>query len=287
MVIFVFTLLVEPQINPIKHFPVVTVSHKFILPDRVEDRSPAEPTPGRLAGHDPRRGPRSGWCPASSGSWCGNSRRIGDSIVQTGRRNICSEPMGSHGETMLRLLRPGFHSGTLPKAFAAMRRAVQRGESSDGKRFRRSWATIRRVELDVQRFVERELLNLLTEMRFLEGAALGVQSARASTNRIDVALTCDMWPDRPTLWSWEYVSGKLVSRVSSAGWVDCLESDDRTIMGAAMSGLLQRTGVQEASCAGSADGDTSIRLGRLGPDVAAITNSPSDSRSRTAGTGAA
>ena len=26
------TLLIEPQVNPIKHFPVVTVSHKLILP---------------------------------------------------------------------------------------------------------------------------------------------------------------------------------------------------------------------------------------------------------------
>ena len=25
-------LLIEPQVNPIKHFPVVTVSHKIILP---------------------------------------------------------------------------------------------------------------------------------------------------------------------------------------------------------------------------------------------------------------
>ena len=29
---FAWTLLVEPQINPIKHFPVVTVSHKLLLP---------------------------------------------------------------------------------------------------------------------------------------------------------------------------------------------------------------------------------------------------------------
>ena len=29
---FVFYLLVEPQINPVKHFPVVTVSHKVIWP---------------------------------------------------------------------------------------------------------------------------------------------------------------------------------------------------------------------------------------------------------------
>src|SRR5207237_4239174 len=29
---FIINLLVEPQINPVKHFPVVTVSHKMILP---------------------------------------------------------------------------------------------------------------------------------------------------------------------------------------------------------------------------------------------------------------
>src|SRR5204863_8589479 len=29
---FVVNLLIEPQINPIKHFPVVTVSHKIMLP---------------------------------------------------------------------------------------------------------------------------------------------------------------------------------------------------------------------------------------------------------------
>ena len=29
---FCINLLIEPQINPIKHFPVVTVSHKLLLP---------------------------------------------------------------------------------------------------------------------------------------------------------------------------------------------------------------------------------------------------------------
>src|SRR5262249_42315651 len=29
---FAWNLLVEPQVNPIKHFPVVTVSHKILLP---------------------------------------------------------------------------------------------------------------------------------------------------------------------------------------------------------------------------------------------------------------
>ena len=30
---FAFYLLIEPQVNPVKHFPVVTVSHKVMLPD--------------------------------------------------------------------------------------------------------------------------------------------------------------------------------------------------------------------------------------------------------------
>ena len=29
---FCVNLLIEPQVNPIKHFPVVTVSHKLLLP---------------------------------------------------------------------------------------------------------------------------------------------------------------------------------------------------------------------------------------------------------------
>src|SRR4029077_3655791 len=29
---FLLILFIEPQINPIKHFPVVTISHKLLLP---------------------------------------------------------------------------------------------------------------------------------------------------------------------------------------------------------------------------------------------------------------
>jgi len=36
--------------------------------------------------------------------------------------------IGHHGETMPRLLRPGFHSGTLPKLFAKLRKTRRRAE---------------------------------------------------------------------------------------------------------------------------------------------------------------
>src|SRR5262249_25707767 len=34
--------------------------------------------------------------------------------------------VGHHGETVRRLLRPGFHSGTIPKCYARLRRAIHR-----------------------------------------------------------------------------------------------------------------------------------------------------------------
>ena len=45
---FLVTVLVEPQINPIKHFPVVTVSHKVILPMQPMLASPLDPVFGKV-----------------------------------------------------------------------------------------------------------------------------------------------------------------------------------------------------------------------------------------------
>ncbi len=245
VVIFVFTLLVEPQINPIKHFPVVTVSHKLILPTGPAIAQQLSSVLGAPLANTLV------WTtiwlvPGMFGFLVWELKENWRLYGANRPRNIRSEPVGSHGETMLRLLRPAFHSGTLPKAFSALRRAVQRGESSDGKRFRRKWATIRRVELDVQRFVERELLSLLTENRFLAGAAIGVRSVHASTNCIDVELTCAAWSEQTAVLTWEYVAGKVVGRVAPVGWVNYLDQGERVTFGAAVSGLFQRTGVEDA-----------------------------------------
>jgi len=70
---FCVTLLIEPQVNPIKHFPVVTVSHKIILPfqpcsrafsSRNSGSAKSRPTPSPVRS--------SSAFPASSASWCGS-----------------------------------------------------------------------------------------------------------------------------------------------------------------------------------------------------------------------
>ena len=87
---------------------------------------------------------------------------------------------------MMQLLRPGFHSGTLPKAFAALRRAARKGDAPDSSRIRRRLTTIRRVEAALHRFVERELIELLKEVGFLSDDPISVGAIRTSTNRIDI-----------------------------------------------------------------------------------------------------
>ena len=125
---FAVNLLVEPQINPIKHFPVVTVSHKIVLP-----------TVGLFA-----------TAIQQLGISTGRARTLAAAIVTTipgifgflawelranwklyrANRPTTLKPIrvGSHGETLARLLRPGFHSGTLPKIFDHLRDAQLQGD---------------------------------------------------------------------------------------------------------------------------------------------------------------
>lgn len=246
VVIFVFTLLIEPQINPIKHFPVVTVSHKLILPTGPAIVRQLSTVLGGTQANTLV------WTtiwlvPGVFGFLVWELQENWRLYRANRHPTIRAEAIGSHGETMLRLLRAGFHSGTLPKAFAALRRAVRRGETADGKRFRSRWATINRVELDVRRFVERELLGLLTKTEFLPGASVGVGSVRVATNRVDVALTCSAWPGLTSVVRWEYLAGALAGSVRSTGWVTQLSEDARVTLGVAVSGLFQRTGVATAS----------------------------------------
>ena len=71
---FAVNVLLEPQINPIKHFPVVTVGHKLLLRHlQTGCRFAGEASLGiGKIGASPSRRPLSGASPASSASWCGN-----------------------------------------------------------------------------------------------------------------------------------------------------------------------------------------------------------------------
>src|SRR5207248_4550687 len=72
--------------------------------------------------------------------------------------------LGAHGETMRRLLQPGFHSGTVPKLFAKLRHAEQSALVTGNFTPVRAWqAALEEVEESVRLFVTREFLVLLEQ----------------------------------------------------------------------------------------------------------------------------
>jgi hypothetical protein len=241
VVVFVFTLLVEPQINPIKHFPVVTVSHKVILPF------------GKVVVDQIK--PYIGTAQANTLVWTtiwlvpGVFGFLVWELKENWRLYAANRPpklkpvtIGHHGETMTRLLRPGFHSGTVPKAFAALRREARHAERATRKRAMRKQAVLHDIAEAVERFVERELVFLLQEIGFVGAEQMKVGSVRVATNRIDVELRRGDKPHSPAMLSWEDDGRLLHGSVSREGWLTSLSPLDRGVLIAALSGLFQRRG---------------------------------------------
>jgi hypothetical protein len=248
VVIFVFTLLVEPQINPIKHFPVVTVSHKLILPTWPMLVNQLTPYLGRAQANT-LVGTTIWLIPGVFGFLVWELKENWRLYAANRPRRLNSEPIGHHSETMMRLLRPGTHSGTLPKAFASLRRAARKVHDVDEHHVNRKRTTILHTEEAVRHFVERELINLLDEVRFLPETNLTVGAVNSATNRVEVELLRADRIDQAAVLSWEYHGGKLVGAVRELGWVDQLAERDRQIFMTALMGLFQRSGVEQARAA--------------------------------------
>lgn len=209
---FYVTVLVEPQINPIKHFPLVTIGHKLMLPffpiitsfmvgvlDPVLPKWISYPfititillLPG-LAGflvwelkenwnlYAANHGPRHTPDPT------GPAESLGED----------QEPavVGHHGETIRGLLHRGFHSGTLPKAFDRLR-AVLYAEIRDDTdypwRLRDAKRHLAEVERVIAAFCERDLVYALDRRRADPASPLsGIRTRRPrlATNAFEIEL---------------------------------------------------------------------------------------------------
>ncbi|MBW2454419.1 MAG: hypothetical protein JRI68_07905 [Deltaproteobacteria bacterium] len=259
------TLLVEPEFNPLKHFPVVTVAHKLMLPITL--------SPAVLAAF---QAPLSPFGPIVAGAVAGVTIFLLPSVFgflawelkenyklyRASRPDrLDPAPVGPHGETMRGLLVAGLHSGTLPKLYERLRRAAQRddeaavasrllgraataGRGEDGLgRFRQG---IRRVEQSVSRFVERELLAPLQSANRWRFGELRVTRLDLSSNRVRVELTCDSLGSEPAELTFEEQSGVIVAGIAKAGFIHQLCADSATgarLLENALAGLYQRAEV--------------------------------------------
>ncbi len=247
LVRFYVNLLIEPQVNPIKHFPVVTVSHKVMLPFLGELTRLVE---GLLA---PIFGTYLGWAlawanvlliPGIFGFLVWELKSNWRLYAANRSRTLEPEIVGSHGETVVRLLRPGFHSGTLPKLFARLRRAERsRGRQTAALKRREA---LHHVEESFRRFVERDVVALLRESQMPGVAAVHAGSIRLASNRVRLELIASDEHSQPLLVDLIEHEGLLIAGVARAGWAAHLSRDARRTLADAFVGFFKMSGVQLA-----------------------------------------
>ncbi|MEX0587095.1 MAG: hypothetical protein WD176_10650, partial [Pirellulales bacterium] len=189
---FCVNVLIEPQVNPIKHFPVVTVSHKLLLwfiPGLTSvlaitmDKTVAATVATVIITSIPGIFGFLVW--ELKENW-----RLYDANRP---RRLRPVPIGHHGETLARLLKPGFHSGTVPKLYAKLRRAERKArQRDDWKATRKHLQALHHVELRIRRYVEREFIELLAESRHWGASRVSVGRVRLASNRVLVELR---WSD--------------------------------------------------------------------------------------------
>jgi hypothetical protein len=236
---FAINLLIEPQVNPIKHFPVVTVSHKVCLP--------MIPT---LAGILRNTGAFSSPTPTATGIIFGIPGIFGFMVWELKENwklyrsnratNLKPVLIGSHGETMLRLLRPGFHSGTIPKLYQKLRRAERHTQQP---KIRKLTASLHHVAESIAHFVERELLALLRQSKSWDGLTIELAHVRLSTNRVLVELRCPSVGEPSLVFAIDHRSSWLLAGILESGWLPNLNWPQRHTLANALIGLYKMAGV--------------------------------------------
>lgn len=242
---FIFYLLVEPQINPVKHFPVVTVSHKVIwpmVPEIAELTGLSVLTVSTFVNGIPGIFGFIAW--ELKENW-----RLYEANSSSRLRPVT---IGSHGESMRGLLRPGFHSGTVPTLYRKLRHADPT---------RATWLHHELVHTaeGVSRFVERELIDLLERSSWRQ-LHIRVDDVHFGCQRLAIELTSSIGGDSVVL-AFENIGGRIEASLDSMGWFDHLTEPQRVVLVAALRGLLDMAAAERVDGKDRVEGTVAPVLG--------------------------
>lgn len=240
---FAIKLLVEPQINPLKHFPVVTVSHKLLLPTLpAVARTFAQWMPQHALYAEAFAGALITGIPGVFGflAW----ELMSNWKLYDANRSPELEPrtVGHHGETVRRLFRPGFHSGTVPVQFARLR-AVAAGKARPSLR-QKALHELHGVEVALGCLVEWDLLAWLRASKCWRREVPTLQRCALATNQATLYLQNgrgQAWGTVSFFWLNQCLHAAIhVAEEETRFWKPAQES----VFSWAIAGLLHRAGVE-------------------------------------------
>ncbi|QOV88729.1 hypothetical protein [Humisphaera borealis] len=263
---FALTLLVEPQVNPIKHFPVVTVSHKLLLPLAIPGGTEPSPLGGIIvwlfgaskATADATAATIVWGIPGIFGFLAWELRENWKLYRANRPTTLQPARFGSHGESVAQLLRPGFHSGTLPKAFAKLRKAHRSADSAErieGAEFplpvHKHLEAIEHVDEAVRQFVDRYFLALVNRHRCFRDNPVELAGTKLGVTRIVLLL------ERPIATSgaatpssgelvrieFEQVGGWVIAEIPDRGWISDLSPEAARVFEQMLEGFYRMSAV--------------------------------------------
>ncbi|MFM7130050.1 MAG: hypothetical protein ACKO0V_11905, partial [bacterium] len=241
---FVFNLLVEPQINPIKHFPVVTVSHKFLLPMIPVLAGAIR----QFYGDDPKTALSLATLimsviPGAIGFIVWELKENWKLYEANRPRDLQPRAIGHHGESMHRLLYPGFHSGTIPKLFQRIRRtrlkALRTGRMSS---LVNQTQKLHHAGEALFRFIDRELVRVINSTTMFRDHPVHISHLGITNLSVSLELSCSA-NTSPFILRLKCEHGWLVADVIKSGWTDELDHDQWQVFRVALAGFLAESSV--------------------------------------------
>ncbi|MDB4958624.1 MAG: hypothetical protein JWO36_6193 [Myxococcales bacterium] len=236
-------LFIEPVVNPIKHFPTVTVAAKLTLPFSPSMISAISGSLQRVVG------------PTLAGSFAAFTVFVIPGLAgflvwelkenwklygATRPETLREVSIGHHGETMVGFMKPGFHSGTIPKLFAKLRRATWKADERGVAKHKEG---LHHVEEAIWKFVDRELVSLLNEAAPFRITDIAVRHVEIASNRVRIELVCPSLSPAHTTIAFEQQSGWLLAGVPERGFMDRLDERQSTIFEIALAGFYKLSGV--------------------------------------------
>ena len=249
---FCITLLIEPQLNPIKHFPVVTVSHKLLVPMIPMVSSQLVAATGIEKGMALTAVTFVSTCiPGVFGFFAWELKENWRLYAANRSTTLRPVQVGHHGETVRRLLTPGFHSGTIPRLFARLRRIHGRDSTQrkSATRMRRLEHQLHELEHDIAAFVDRDVISLVERTDAGRPLGLRVASVRLAVSRIEILLESAAVEAGPLVVALVEHEGSIESCVVEEGWLGRLGPDQQDAARLAIAGFHRLAAADEATAA--------------------------------------